>query len=587
MNCIESESRRILIITIKVISHLSGENVFRSHLPNQTTSNFLLGSPPNCHTYLLHPHSIPTFPNINLTTLSSFFHLTYIKVSSTMPLSIKAKCFNGQAYDLAIDQTSPTVNDLQSCISTASGITPDRQTILFKGQVLESGKPLSSYSLSDGNIVSVMRRIGKPSSKPSTSSTNNNTNTTSNNVPSSSIGRTDTEQAAAQPPSLEEMMRAMNMGGSTTPGIGSAPPIPDLASLMGGATGASGAPGAGAMEQIFAQLPQMMNGLLQTPLVQEYLNDPEKQEQSRTALLNNPVTKKMLDSDPEFAKVVNDPDQWRASMNAAKTLLKDDDTTNSNTQENSTDRSIGVDSTSRNIKTRAASKKSAADLAPANVDFKKLSEAYGHAFGQSLVNSGLGLDPDLVIKGLRSAVDGRPFPMVMAVYERSMALVQNIATDFLREANLEDANNFFEELKQSKDAVVIEEGKIAYEKGDEETDTSLPSAETNATVLVIVTTRLLDGRHFFTCPAADDSGESLHPLTLGLDTAPKALAKGIIGMHENESRQLYVHPSACEGMADMFGDLIPPNALLIFDLQLVSANAPDEDEAEGDGYDGR
>ncbi len=48
-------------------------------------------------------------------------------------------------------------------------------------------------------------------------------------------------------------------------------------------------------------------------------------------------------------------------------------------------------------------------------------------------------------------------------------------------------------------------------------------------------------------------------------------------MRECETRMLYVHPSACEGMADMFGDLLPPNALLIFDLQLLSADAPEEE----------
>lgn len=57
-----------------------------------------------------------------------------------------------------------------------------------------------------------------------------------------------------------------------------------------------------------------------------------------------------------------------------------------------------------------------------------------------------------------------------------------------------------------------------------------------------------------------------------------ALAEGIVGMKEGESRTLYVHPANCEGMTDMFGELLPPNAMLSFDIELVSCNASDADK---------
>lgn len=497
-----------------------------------------------------------------------------------MVLTIKAKCFNGQQYDLSFSSPSVPISELQASISTASGITPDRQTILFKGQVLEPGSTTSDYTLASGSIISVVRRISKASSKSAPAA----------KPPVSQASSTDTGASASatttQQPSLDEMMRTMSMGGaanSTAPdfssllGAGGAAGggMGDLASLLGGGgTLGGGAPPA-SMEQLMAQLPQMMNGLMKTPMLQEYLNDPEKQAQSREAILNNPLLKGLLDTDPEFAKVVNDPDKWQASMQAAKSLFtKDGETTETpETKETAVDRVAKI----------AGERQRAADMAPPGVNIKKLSESYGHALGQSLVNSGLGLDPDLVIKGLRNAVDGKAFPMALPEYERSMATLQNIASEFLTKANLEDANNLFEEIKQEGQAVILEEGKIAYERTEVEADASLPAAEEKSTVLVIVTARLLDGRHFFTCPAADESGESVHPLTLPLESAPRALAKGIVGMRENESRLLYVHPTACEGMSEMFGDLLPPNALLIFDLQLVSANAPEE-ETVGEAY---
>lgn len=447
---------------------------------------------------------------------------------------------------------------------------------------MEPGSKLSIYSLAEGNTISVVRRIGKAkSAAPPPKSTPPPTTTTTSaaSVPAPIVTDAETEQAP-QPPSLEEMMRSMNMSGQPPnlggggganagmPGLGGMANMPDLSALMGGGAGAGG------MEQLIAQLPQMMNGLMKTPMLQDYLSNPDKQEQSRDAILNNPLLKGFLESDPEFARVVNDPEKWRASMEAAKSLFN---------AENAPEASTELDSDTPVNKT--IKKASAADVAPAGIDVKKLSESYGHALGQSLVNSGLGLDPDLVIKGLKSAVDGKPFPMSLPEYERSMAVLQNLATEFLNKANMEDANNFFEELGKDGRAVILEEGKIAYETPEEDvgmkTDGSL--AKEKATVLVIVTARLLDGRHFFTCPAADESGDSVHPLTLPLETAPRALAKGIVGMKESEHRLLYVHPSACEGMGEMFGDMLPPNALLIFDLQLISANAPDE-ETVGESY---
>lgn len=542
-----------------------------------------------------------------------------------MPLSIKARCFNGKAYELTLDGDTPSVSDLQQKISDVSGITPDRQTILYKGQVLDSGK-LSDFSLSDGGAISVVRRIGKSTqtasapSKPTTVAAPPTT-TVEDSADGGSATLADGDaDGSPQPPTLEDMMRSLNMGGAGGGGGG----LPAGAGAGAGLASMFAREGDGGqppnMEALFSQLPQMMNGFLNTPLFKDYLNNTEKQEQSREAILNNPLMRSVLESDPEFARVVNDPDQWRASMEAARHLFNseqraaagaggsgdgEDDDENAaaalgaiaggggmggagpNALNVSAKSATAPSATESKVKsgTLAASRQSAADLAPQGIDVKKLSESYGHALGQSLINSGLGLDTDLVVKGLKSAVDGQAFPMSLPEYERNMAQLQNIASEFLKKANLEDANHFFEELKSEGSATILEDGKIAYEKSEVESNGGGGVAKENATVLVIVSARLLDGRHFFTCPAADDKGESVHPLTLPLDSAPPALAKGIVGMKENESRLLYVHPSACEGMADMFGDLLPPNALLIFDLQLVSADAPDEEqETVGESY---
>lgn len=70
--------------------------------------------------------------------------------------------------------------------------------------------------------------------------------------------------------------------------------------------------------------------------------------------------------------------------------------------------------------------KSIAEMIPPGLDHLKLAEAYGHALGQSLINSAMGLDPDAVVKGLKSACDGGPFPMRLPDYERQMRTLQTV-----------------------------------------------------------------------------------------------------------------------------------------------------------------
>jgi FKBP-type peptidyl-prolyl cis-trans isomerase len=526
-----------------------------------------------------------------------------------MGAEIKVKCFNGKAYDVDVDPERDLVSDLQARIAGLSDIAAERQTLLFKGQVLDPSARISDYPIVSGITISVVRRVGKaapPSSRQQTTSSakgdrsdGSGVSRRSSSALSSNVKDTAASEALQDPEILNEpsstddsrrepnmdameaMMRSLGMGGMAGLGGGGMAGVGDLGSLAGApgmsglGGGAGGNPAAG-LDKLMSQMPMMMNGLMQSPALQEYLNDSSKQEASRNAIVGNPMLKSWLESDPEFAKVVNDPDQWKKSMEAARSLFAGGGPMPPGGEQSGTeDNARG----SLRNSSKPTARSSGAGSVPPGVNIAKLSESYGHALGQSLVNSGLGLEPDLVMKGFQAACEGEPFPMSLPEYERSMAKLQEVAAEYLEKSNLEVADSFFAEIKEEKRMVILEPGKIAYEPGDVEPDAEQPVALSASTVLVIVTARLLDGRHFFTCPAADESGETVHPLTLPLATAPPALATGIRGMKETESRMLFVHPSAADGMTEMFGDLLPPNALLIFDLQLVSANAPEEEIA--------
>ena len=46
-----------------------------------------------------------------------------------------------------------------------------------------------------------------------------------------------------------------------------------------------------------------MEQFLDSPMMQEFLNDPEKMEQSRQALLNNPMAMQMMQQMPGFEEM--------------------------------------------------------------------------------------------------------------------------------------------------------------------------------------------------------------------------------------------------------------------------------------------
>jgi peptidylprolyl isomerase len=58
------------------------------------------------------------------------------------------------------------------------------------------------------------------------------------------------------------------------------------------------------------------------------------------------------------------------------------------------------------------------------------------------------------------------------------------------------------------------------------------------------------------------------PIAIPLNDAIPGFVKGVIGMKQGERRTLYVHPD----LAYHRGGNVPPNSLLIFDVEVVEIN---------------
>ena len=584
-------------------------------------------------------------------------------------LTLHVRCFNGKKVEIAAERGNrTTVTELQAAVESKAGIPPANQLIMYKGKVLDdvSGS-LAQYGIGDDvseATMSVVRNVGNGAATGGAVSAASATGAATR-ARSGSGGKVGGGARAAAAgargrstaggggggggaPDVDALMRQLqNMsaasagsrsGNRGAGGSAAAEPTRLLEAMMGGG-GAGGGGGGGASSadtmQMMSQMAQMMSGLWDSPALQEYFNSPEKQEESRQALLNNPFLRQWMDADPHFREVVDDPDKWAESMQAARELFAQQGRTgaeggggdamaaaaaaatagrrspmtggaaDADDEPDTTEDAVQAARESarlRDERTRQLAREK-------GLDTNKLSEGYGFALGQALLNSAFGLDHDLVIRGLRDALAGKDFPMSVSEYERQMGQLQSLANDVLGEANLEEARAFFETAKSMPDMFKpLEEGRILWEEmqvEEEEDDdddddddegeggqgergeaaarrrgaqrggTGKKCGGDASYVTLILQGRLLDGRFFFTCPAEDD-GEMVTPLTLKVGDAPSALRRAILDMSEGETRTVYVHPDACDGMSDMFGQMLPKNALLIFDIEMVQTDVPPE-----------
>ena len=208
----------------------------------------------------------------------------------------------------------------------------------------------------------------------------------------------------------------------------------------------------------------------------------------------------------------------------------------------------------------------------ADVDIKVLSEAFGHFIGRNLKSPGVQFDVESIIKGIREGSTGAPAPMNDQEYEIAMMKLQEKAYEALSKENLQAANAFMVDNKGKANIIEIEPGKLQYTILTQGTGTEV---QKNATPLINYKGSYIDGTSF------GSSEEVGGPITIPLDQTIPGFSKGIVGMKEGEKRRLFIHPDLGYGT---LGNL-PPNALLIFDIEVVKADAGKENaHATGSGH---
>ncbi len=192
------------------------------------------------------------------------------------------------------------------------------------------------------------------------------------------------------------------------------------------------------------------------------------------------------------------------------------------------------------------------------VNIDQISETLGHLIVKHLQNPGFDFNIEKIVKGIHDEKMGNPSPLSEEEYEQTIALIQEQLFLQSAEKNLTEANCFLE--KNAKEEGVISlDPKIQYKisstgAGSEITVESTP--------LIHYTGRLLNGTVFAT------SRDNDKPISLPIKQTIPGFNKGLVGMKEGEKRTLFIHPEMAYGVAGH----LPPNSLLIFEVEVVKAD---------------
>lgn len=196
------------------------------------------------------------------------------------------------------------------------------------------------------------------------------------------------------------------------------------------------------------------------------------------------------------------------------------------------------------------------------LDIPKISEAFGHLIGKNLDSLGFKFDMDKIIKGIQDSISGKESPMSESECIQAISQDQEKKFKKLAEQNLQEAEKFLDDNSSKKGIVSVEEKKLQYKI---EKEGSGEIVKDHFSPLIKYTGKFLDGKVF---------GSSKEDEMISLDETISGFSKGIVGMKEGEKRTLYIHPDLAYGV----NGSLPPNSLLTFEIEVIKANAPQEQD---------
>jgi FKBP-type peptidyl-prolyl cis-trans isomerase FklB len=196
----------------------------------------------------------------------------------------------------------------------------------------------------------------------------------------------------------------------------------------------------------------------------------------------------------------------------------------------------------------------------------KESYSLGYQFGQNLKSQGVDLNLDVYASGIRDAFGGKEPQMsqeeiratIMDLQKRVMAAQQKVLKEKAAK-NLEEGKKFLVE-NQKKEGIKTLPSGLQY-KVLAEGSGKMPKAEN--TVTVNYKGNLIDGTEF------DSSYKRGQPATFQVKGVIKGWTEALQLMKEGSKWQLFIPPDLAYGERGA-GSTIPPNATLIFEVELLT-----------------
>jgi FKBP-type peptidyl-prolyl cis-trans isomerase FklB len=196
----------------------------------------------------------------------------------------------------------------------------------------------------------------------------------------------------------------------------------------------------------------------------------------------------------------------------------------------------------------------------------KASYGVGLSVGNDFKAKGLKLDPKLVAQGLSDALSGaKPLlsetelRQVLTQYFQELQSEMQVANKSVAERNQKEGVAFLAANKSKPGVVTLPSG-LQYKVLREGTGAS-PQA--NSTVKVHYAGKLLDGTEF------DSSYKRGEPIDLQVNGVIRGWTEALQKMKEGAKWQLFIPGDLAYGASPRPGGPIGPNAVLLFDVELI------------------
>ena len=199
---------------------------------------------------------------------------------------------------------------------------------------------------------------------------------------------------------------------------------------------------------------------------------------------------------------------------------------------------------------------------------EKLSYAIGRDIGDSLKKNEVDVEPDILMKGMRSSLAGEKTLMTdqevratLETYKNEMQAKRLEKMKAEGEKNKKDGEKFLAENKKNKDVKSLPSG-LQYTVITKGSGTTPRETDT---VTVHYQGNLIDGTEF------DSSYKRNQPSTFPVNGVIKGWTEALQLMKEGAKWKLFIPSNLAYGETGRPG--IPPNSTLIFEVELIKVGA--------------